>query len=151
MKLVHFFLLFSVVMSCSMKSDLKKYKDDDPRSLIGKWEIVKVYYNEDIYFDVTDGTHTDDEINGMKNTFISFEDERKVRVSIWNNGSDHPNTSVSAGIYEVDIETERVRIEIPQNEPNFHAGSFFWKIKNDRLYLYSTNTKGEYKIYRRSE
>ena len=152
MKLFHFFLLFSVLMSCTTRQDVKKYKDDDPRSLIGKWELIKVRYNENLYFDVTDDGITEDEINGMKNTYISFQDGQKVTASVWVNERDHPNTSVSDGIYEVDIETRRVRIEIPQNdEPNYHAGSFFWKIKNDQLYLYSTNTKGEYKVYRRAE
>jgi hypothetical protein len=149
MKLFYLFILFSVFMSCS--STQKKYKGDDPRSLIGKWEIVEVHYNEDVYFDTTDGTHTEDEVNGMKNTWISFEDRQKVSASVWIKDRDQPNTSVSNGIYEVDVETQRVRIEIPQDEPNFHAGSFFWKIKNDQLYLYSTNTKGEYKVYHRSE
>lgn len=146
MKLFYFFILFSVFMSCSATE--KKYKDDDPRSLIGKWEIIKVHYNE-VY--VPDGPYTEEELNGMKNTWISFEDGQKVSASVWMKDGDKTNTSVSKGIYEVDVETQRVRIEIPQDEPNFHAGSFFWKIKNDQLYLYSTNTKGEYKVYQRSE
>ena len=149
MKFFYFFIFFSVFMSCSAPE--KKYKDDDPRSLIGKWEIVKLHYNEDVYFDTTDGTHTEDEVNGMKNTWISFEDRQKVSASVWIKDGDQANTSVSKGIYEVDVATQRVRIEIPEDEPNFHAGSFFWKIKKDQLYLYSTNTKGEYKVYHRSE
>lgn len=152
MKSLSILLLLLLFINCSSSSDVNKYKDDDPKSLIGKWEIADITYAEDLNGRKKKDDFTEEEINRMKNNYIVFEDGGIVTASVMANVDGKDKVLVSKGIYEVDVETKRVRIEIPvEYEYNYHGGSYFWKIKKNKLYLRSTNDQGGDKVYRRAE
>lgn len=146
------FLILLILLSCSSNSDQNKYKDDDPRSLLGKWEIVDKVINERLLINKKRKQRSNAEIEKMKSNYIVFEKGGKVKASSWEIVKGKDKILVSKGIYEVDKETKRVRIEIPVKfEYNFHGGSYFWKIRKNKLYLRPTNHSGWYKVYRRAE
>lgn len=144
-------LLLVTFSNCT--SEASKFGDDDPRSLIGRWEIVKKYYENQKIFNLEDGSHSRKIIKGMENYFIHFKKDNKVKCGVWINDSETPTKYTESGIYELDPETKRVRIEVRNfHKPILLGGSFRWKIKGQYLYLYSTNHRsGTYQVYRRSE
>jgi len=153
MKLLYSFIALILISSCSSSdSEMKKYNDDDPRSLIGKWEIIKEYHENQLIFDLTDQSqnHSNHVIEGMKKNYLHFLSNGKITGGIWINPPNKPITCTTKGIYKID--DQKLGIEIPRNGSTCDfGGTFRWKIKNNHLYLYSLNHKGKYKVYRRAE
>lgn len=150
MKTLYVFIALSILFSCSTNdSETKMYNDDDPKSLIGKWEVIKEFYDNHKVFDCTQNSNSDMG-SSAKGNFIEIKKNGIATASVWTiNESSFDKKD--RGIYQLDNPTGRIRIEIPhKQESNLHSGSFRWKLKRNFLYLYSTNQpSGTYRVYRR--
>ncbi len=150
MKLLFYSILASITfLSIKFKTNLPiQYKNDDHESLVGRWEPVRAYYEGKELFNIKNLTK--DEVETSKKNFLHFKVGGKVTGGVWI--KDQNIKYEATGIYELDNPTGRIRIEIRHDDqPIPWSGSFYWKINENNLYLYSTNNTHTYNVYQRAE